>query len=332
MARDNTKETDRDGEIPKGEVAAKSLPGFPAVAGGKRKKSDIVPSDPLGRYLAAVRAIPQITAEEERQLALRVSRDNDSDAAVRLVTAHLRVVVSIAFEFRSQFQNMLDLIQEGTIGLMKAVERFDPFRGVRLPTYAAYWIRAYILKYILDNWRLVRVGTTNVRRRLLYNLNKVTEKLKAAGMEPTVKLLAEHLDASEADVEDVRKSLAARDVSLDMPVSGDSERTYAEVIGDTEPVYDDVLGEEQIKELLKKEVGVFSKGLKASDRTILFERLMNDEPMKLAEIGDKYGITREAVRQAEGRLLKKLEKYLVDKIPGISDFQFVSQRGRRPVK
>ena len=205
------------------------IPPSPAV------DKSVVPYDPLQRYLEMVRRTPRLSPEEEHQLAVRVMRGGDEEAALKLVTSHLWLVVAIAFEFHSQFQNMLDLVQEGNMGLMRAVKRFDPFKGARLPTYASYWIRAYILKYILDNWRLVRVGTTNVRRKLLYNLNQVTQELRAAGLEPSPKLLAEHFKASEEDIRAVQKSLSSADVSIDATVSEDSRRTYAEVIGDKVP-------------------------------------------------------------------------------------------------
>ena len=280
----------------------------------------LAPYDPLQRYLEMVRRTPRLSAEEEQQLAVRVMRGGDEEAALKLVTSHLWLVVAIAFEFHSQFQNMLDLVQEGNMGLMRAVKRFDPFKGARLPTYAAYWIRAYILKYILDNWRLVRVGTTNMRRKLLYNLNNVTQELRAAGMEPSPKLLAEHFKASEEDIRAVQKSLSSADVSIDATVSDDSRRTYAEVIGGKTPDHDETLGDEQMMELVKKNIAEFAQPLKASDRTILYERLMSDEPMTLAEIGEKHGVTREAIRQAEARLVKKLKKYLEEKIPDLKDF------------
>ncbi|GMT42601.1 MAG: RNA polymerase sigma factor [bacterium] len=282
----------------------------------------LVPADPLQRYLHMVREIPRLTPEEEHRLAVRVKRFNDQDAALRLVTSHLWVVINIAFEFRAQFRNILDLIQEGNIGLMQAVKRFDPFRGVKLPSYAAYWIRAYMLKYILDNWRLVRVGTTNVRRKLLFNLGKVTRELQAAGIKPEARLLAEHFSASEKDVRAVQEAITSSDVSLDAKVSDDSKRTYAEVIGEEKPGHDEALGDKQVSELVKKHINEFAKTLRSAERAILYGRLMSDKPLTLAEIGEKHGVTREAIRQTEARLIKKLKKRLEEKIPGISGFSF----------
>ena len=143
----------------------------------------VVPIDPLTAYLNEIRRYECLTEKEERELAIQLHETNDSNAAYRLTTSHLMLVVRIAMTFRRQWQNMMDLIQEGNVGLLKAVKNFDPFRGVRLSSYATWWIRSYILKYMLDNWRLVRVGTTNARRKLLYNLRKEKEKLEQKGFE-----------------------------------------------------------------------------------------------------------------------------------------------------
>lgn len=325
MARNKTKETkEKKGADPNDTEEGKIPKSLPAR--GSKPSGSIVPSDPFQRYLTMVRNTPRLTEDEVRILALRVHKDKDEDAALKLVTAHLRLVVNIAFEFRNQFQNMLDLIQEGNIGLMRAVEKFDPFKGVPLPAYAGYWIRAFILRYILDNWRLVRVGTTNIRRKLLFNLNKVTQELKAAGINPGPKQLAEHFNATEADVVAVQKSLGSSDVSMDAPVADDSERTFAEVIGEEAPGPFDDLSAKELTELVQRHIGEFAKNLKSSDKSILYDRLMSEEPLTLAEIGEMHKVTREAIRQAEGRLIKKLKKYLEEKIPGIGDFQFISKK------
>lgn len=294
----------------------------PALPARAAPPGRLVPADPLQRYLERVRGIPRLSPEEEHQLAVRVHKFNDPDAALQLITSNLYLAVSIAFEFRHQFQNMLDLVQEGNIGLMRAIKKFDPFKGVRLPTYAAYWVRAYILKYILDNWRLVRVGTTNTRRKLLFNLNRVTRELKAAGVDPSPKMLAERFSTSEEDVEAVRMSLAARDVSMEAPVDGADGRTWAESIGSGAPSADERLGDEEVMALVRRQIDGFAEGLKESERAILYERLMSDEPAKLAELGERFGVTREAIRQSETRLIKRLKAHLEEHIPGIGEFGF----------
>ncbi len=285
----------------------------------------LAPSDPLQYYLSMVRSIPRLTPDEEHQLAVRVREHNDADAALKLVTANLWLAVSIAFEFRNQFQNMLDLIQEGNIGLMRGIQKFDPFKGVPLPAYATYWVRAYIIKYILDNWRLVRVGTTNTRRKLLYNLNKATQELRNAGVDPTPKRLAAHFSTTEDEVREVQKSLTARDVSLETPLDAEGGRTYTDIIGDARPTPATEVEAEEMIGMVKRHIADFAKGLKDSDRAILEQRLMSEEPLTLSQIGEQFGVTREAVRQAEVRLMKRLKTYLQEKIPGISDFSFIGR-------
>jgi RNA polymerase sigma-32 factor len=192
-----------------------------------------------------------------------------------------------------------------------------------LPAYASYWIRAYILKYILNNWRLVRVGTTNMRRKLLFNLNKVTREMIAAGIEPSPRLLAEHFSTTQENVIAVQQSLSSRDLSLETPVSEDSAMTLGETIGSGAPPIEDALGESEIMARFKKEVDEFSKPLKESDRMILYKRLMSDDPMTLAKIGERFGVSREAMRQAEERLIIKLKKHLEEKLPEIKGLNLV---------
>lgn len=304
------------------EEAAGPRSALPERAGSS---GPLAPADPLQYYLSMVRSIPRLTPDEEHQLAVRVREHNDADAALKLVTANLWLAVSIAFEFRSQFQNMLDLIQEGNIGLMRAIQKFDPFKGVPLPAYATYWVRAYIMKYILDNWRLVRVGTTNTRRKLLFNLNKATRELRNAGIDPSPKRLAEHFATTEDEVMEVQKSLSARDVSLETPLDGEGSHTYADIIGDARRIPAKEVEEEEVFSMVRLHIADFAKGLKDSDRAILEERLMSEDPLTLSQIGEKFGVTREAVRQAEVRLMKRLKVYLQEKIPGISDFSFINR-------
>ncbi len=323
MTEELEKLHEEDAPSPEEEAAALyAKAALPARTGGG---GTLVPIDPLQQYLQMVRRIPRLTPDEEHQLAVRVQSHNDRDAALQLVTANLWLAVSIAFEFRHQFQNMLDLIQEGNIGLMRAIQKFDPFKGVRLPTYASYWIRAYIIKYLLDNWRLVRVGTTNTRRKLLFNLNKVTQELKSAGIDPTPRRLAEHFATTEEEVTAVQRSLSAYDVSLETPLDGESGPTYAEVLGDGRRTPGDEVADEEMMALVKREIAAFAEELKESDRAILDERLMSEEPRTLAELGERFGITREAVRQAEARLVKRLKAHLQEKIPGIGGLGFIDR-------
>jgi RNA polymerase sigma-32 factor len=229
------------------------------------------------------------------------------------------LVVRIAMSFRRQWQNMMDLIQEGNVGLLKAVKNFDPFRGVRLSSYATWWIRSYILKYMLDNWRLVRVGTTNARRKLLYNLRKEKEKLENQGFTPTPKLLAEHFGVDESDVIDVQASLGAADVSVDTPMREGDESTPAMFLSDNTTASPEENAERnQFLQSLKQEIDGFRKELKPVEQKILSERILSETPRSLQEIADDHNITREAIRQTEQRILKKFKTYVSKNMPDFS--------------
>ena len=190
----------------------------------------LVPRDPFQAYLQEVRKYPALTEEEEKELAILYQETGDLEAAYKLTTANLMQVIKIAMTFKREWQNLMDLVQEGNVGLMKAVKNFDPFRGVPLSAYATWWIKSYILKHILDNGRLVRVGTTNARRKLLFNLKKEKEKLEQQGFDPTTKLLAERFGVDEGEVIDVSASIGAMDVSIDTPSRPDSTMTPAQTL------------------------------------------------------------------------------------------------------
>ena len=288
---------------------------LPAVT----QDSSVAQVDILTAYLNEIRQYENLTENEEQELAIKLRETNDSDAAYRLTTSHLMLVVRIAMTFRRQWQNMMDLIQEGNIGLLKAVKKFDPFRGVRLSSYATWWIRSYILKYMLDNWRLVRVGTTNNRRKLLYNLRKEKEKLENQGFTPTPKLLAEHFGVEESDVIDVQASLGAGDISVDTPMREGEEATPAMFLADHGAISPEENAEQnQFLESLKQEINSFKKELKPIEQKILSERILSETPRSLQEIGNDQNITREAIRQTEQRILKKFKTYITKNRPNLS--------------
>ena len=288
---------------------------LPAVT----QDSSVAQVDILTAYLNEIRQYENLTENEEQELAIKLRETNDSDAAYRLTTSHLMLVVRIAMTFRRQWQNMMDLIQEGNIGLLKAVKKFDPFRGVRLSSYATWWIRSYILKYMLDNWRLVRVGTTNNRRKLLYNLRKEKEKLENQGFTPTPKLLAEHFGVEESDVIDVQASLGVGDISVDTPMREGEEATPAMFLADHGAISPEENAEQnQFLESLKQEINSFKKELKPIEQKILSERILSETPRSLQEIGDAQNITREAIRQTEQRILKKFKTYINKNRPNLS--------------
>lgn len=275
--------------------------------------------DPLAAYLREVRGYENLSEEEEHSLALKYKESGDLKAAYRLTAAHLRMVVRIAVTFKREWNNIMDLIQEGNIGLMKAVKNFDPFRGVRLSTYATWWIRSYMLKYILDNWRLVRVGTTNVRRKLLFNLKKEKEKLEREGFAPTTKLLAERFGVDEGEVIDVDASLGAGDVSLDAPLSAQGSKTHADAFGHDETPEKTVTSA-MFRETLREKIDAFKIGLKPIEREILNDRVLSESPLSLQEIGDRHDVTREAIRQSEQRLLKKFKTYIEEHLPEAAEY------------
>ena len=288
---------------------------LPAVT----QDSSVAKVDILTAYLNEIRQYENLTENEEQELAIKLRETNDSDAAYRLTTSHLMLVVRIAMTFRRQWQNMMDLIQEGNIGLLKAVKKFDPFRGVRLSSYATWWIRSYILKYMLDNWRLVRVGTTNNRRKLLYNLRKEKEKLENQGFTPTPKLLAEHFGVEESDVIDVQASLGVGDISVDTPMREGEEATPAMFLADHGAISPEENAEQnQFLESLKQEINSFKKELKPIEQKILSERILSETPRSLQEIGNDQNITREAIRQTEQRILKKFKTYITKNRPNLS--------------
>ncbi|MBI4666648.1 MAG: sigma-70 family RNA polymerase sigma factor [Nitrospinae bacterium] len=288
----------------------------------------LAPADPLQIYIQKIKQYPALTREEELELAERFRETGDKDAAFRLVTSNLMLVVKISYEFRSQFQNMMDLIQEGNYGLLRAIRKFDPFRGARLSTYASYWIRAYILKYLLDNWRLVKVGTTNVRRKLLYNLRELQAQLEEGGIEAGPKLLAERFGATEQDVIDIQQSLGVSDASLNQPVDDEGKRELGETVASQSADVSEELANRQVMEKFHAAIDKFKQTLRPVDKDLLEHRLLSDNPLTLREIGEKHGVTREAIRQAEERLMKRLKTYLAGELKDVGEVEEAPQKPR----
>lgn len=275
--------------------------------------------DPLAAYLHEIRKYENLMEEEEHKLATLYKETGDQAAVYRLITSNLKLVVQVAMKFKREWQNLMDLIQEGNVGLMHAVKNFDPFRGVRLPVYATWWIKAYILKFLLDNWRLVKVGTTNTRRKLLYNLNKEKEKLEREGFVPSTKLLAERFGVDEQEVIDVQAGLGAADMSMDAPLKEGETVTPAHYLTDGVHPESDV-EKEQFHRILRNLIESFSTDLKPIEQEIINDRILSDNPVSLQEIGARHSITREAVRQTEQRLVKKLKTHLLETLPETADY------------
>ena len=285
------------------------------------KDTAVTPIDPLQKYLAEVRQYALLTKDEEYQLAVNYRENQDKDAAYRLVTSNLRLVVKIALEFhRAWVMNLLDLIQEGNIGLMQAVKKFDPYQGVRLSSYASFWIRAYILRFILDNWRLVKIGTTQAQRKLFFNLQKEKAKLEALGYAAEPKQIAEAMGVKEKEVIQMDQRMSSWEASLDTPIRGDAERSLMEVLPAKEDSIEKKLAKNEIQSLVKVKLNEFKKTLKNKELYLFENRILTEKPATLQEIGNHYGITRERTRQIEEKLLRKIKAFLEEEIPGIEDY------------
>ena len=286
------------------------------------KSTSLVPTDPFRRYMSEARKYPPLSREEEQKLARRYRDTGDREALFRLVTANLMLVVRVAFSFRRAAHNLLDLVQEGNLGLLAAMDRFDPELGVRLPTYAAWWVRAYMVKFLLDNVRLVRVGTTNARRKLLRNLRKEKQKLESQGFEVEPKLLAEHFGVSEQDVKDVQAALDSRDVSLDEPLRNDPDRVRGDLLPDgDQPGVEETVARAELQERAEAAIAEFRRDLKEREQILLDQRILSDDPLTLQALGDRFGTSREAVRQSEARLMTRLKEFLRDRLGDLGRIQ-----------
>lgn len=275
----------------------------------------------LHRYLQEISQHSLLTREETDRLAMKFHEDQDPDAAYRLVTANLRLVVKVSMDFQKYWmQNFLDLIQEGNVGLVQAVKKFDPYRGVKFSYYASYWIRAYILKFIMDNWRLVKIGTTQAQRKLFFSLNKERKLLENQGFKPDAKMLAERLNVKEKEVVEMSQRMDNWDVSLESPVREDSDDDQKSFLPDFGPSVEQKVAEMEIRERMAELLTKLRDNLNEKEQVILAARLLSDEPLTLQNIADQFGISRERVRQIEVNLLKKMKKYLELEVPDIHSF------------
>ncbi len=319
--KDNAATPEKDAEV-LGRVLALKEHEEPQIPLDDSDRVELVRYDPVRHYLLEISKYQPLTPAEEQHLA-RLYRDSgDREAARRLVTSNLKLVVKIAFLYNKVYSNLMDLIQEGNLGLLQAVRKFDPDRGTRLPTYASWWIKAYIIKFILDNFRIVRVGTTNDRRKLLMNLRKEKQKLETQGIAPTPRLIARNLNVSEGDVIDVENSIRAHDLSLDATTSGDSDLYYLETLASTEDLIDEKLAAGELKSLIESKFAQFSQDLGERDRVILQQRLIAEEPLTLQAIADRYGVTREAIRVSEKKLVERVKDYMKEALKGVPEVDF----------
>lgn len=285
-----------------------------------QRERSLVPYDPLQRYLLEIKHYKLLTREEEMELAIRVREHQDQQAAYKLVVSNLRLVVKIAMDFHRYWtKSLLDLIQEGNVGLLQAVRKFDPYRGIKFSYYASFWIKAYMLKYIMENWKLVKIGTTQTQRKLFFNLAKERDKLIAQGFEPEPRLLAERLDVKEEEIEEMSQRLGGGEISLNAPVSDDGKEVYGSFLPDPSVGIDERISEEENRQLLLRKLKEYRSRFSGKELDIFDNRMMSDNPLTLQELGDKYRISRERVRQIQERIVKNIKKWLTDEIPGFEE-------------
>ncbi|NOY70327.1 MAG: sigma-70 family RNA polymerase sigma factor [Deltaproteobacteria bacterium] len=308
--------------IPSRKVAEIKETGGKLPAGGEKASGgNLVPYDPLRRYLAEVSHYSLLTREEEIDLGRRIQEEGDTEAAFVLATSNLRLVVKIALEFqRTWMQNLMDLIQEGNIGLMHAVRKFDPYKNVKFSYYAAFWIKAYILKFIMDNWRLVKIGTTQGQRKLFFKLKKEKQLLIDEGFVPETRLLSDRLGVSEREVREMDQRLDGWDVSMDEPIKDGSGTERGDFFSSDAPSVESQVAKKEVESILKDKIVEFKEQLTERERVIFEKRIFTDSPGTLQEIGDQYNISRERVRQVEKNIIKKMRVFFEKEIPDFKTF------------
>ncbi len=263
----------------------------------------------LQTYLVQINQFPLLSAEEEFDLAVRYRKYNDIRAAHKLITSNLRFVVKVALEYKSYGVKLQDLIQEGNIGLIMAVKKFDPYKGNRFISYAIWWIRAYIQNFIIKTWSLVKIGTTQTQKKLFYKIGKVRKALETdRENEKKYELLAKDLDVSKEHIQEMEQRMASRDLSLDAPFDEKKELTHLDLLQEESPNQEERLAEEQEKEIREREVHKALQRLNEKENFIIKNRIMSDEPLTLQDIGNRLNLSRERVRQIESEALKKLRK------------------------
>jgi RNA polymerase sigma-32 factor len=302
------------------EIEISADDGALPVPAGKDQPA-IAPTDSLARYLSEIRTYPVLSREEEHEIALRYFHHHDADAAVKLVTANLRLVVIVAREYQRAFHNLLDLIQEGNVGLLEAVKQFDPYRGVRFPSYAVWWIRAYVIRYVMNNFRLVKVGTTQAQRRLFFNLKKEKARLESLGFTPSAKQIADVLGVKEKEVIEMDQRLASSsEVSVETPLGHDGGTgTMLDLLPAPGHSAEQDVSDGEFYALMKEKIEEFGSRLKGREAEIYRERLVAEDPLTLQELGDRYGVSRERVRQMEAAVKKKLREYLVAEVRDLDE-------------
>jgi len=265
----------------------------------------------LVQYLNLISSYPLLSPEEEQRLAILYHEHGDEEARKRLITSNLRFVVKVALEYRGYGMKLLDLIQEGNLGLIVALKHFDPYKGYRFISYAIWWIRAYIQNYIMKSWSLVKVGTTQAQKKLFYKMGKIKDiSFDEEQGEEKLHDLASELEIDEEEIERMAERFTARDLSLDAPVGDEQETTFLDFLVDLTPNQEEALAEKERKDFLHREIRRALEKLNGRERVIIEKRIMAEEPATLQELGDLFNISRERVRQIEGVALRKLRKEL----------------------
>jgi RNA polymerase sigma-32 factor len=270
----------------------------------------IVPYSPLEAYLAEIRRFAPLSREEEHEAAVTYSKTQSPEAAYKLVSGSLWLVVKIARDYERVAKNVLDLIQEGNIGLMEAVRNFDPYRGVRFPSYAVWWIRAYIIRYIIANWRMVKIGTTQAQRKLFFNLKKESDRLEREGIYPSTKLLAERLNVKEGEVVEMSQRLGGSDMSLEAPLQDDNDSSLSSVIPSDSESAEEQLAKKQLRGTLASSIAEFESGLSEKEKRIFQGRVLAEDKLTLQELSDALSLSKERVRQIENKLKEKLKAFV----------------------
>lgn len=277
--------------------------------------------DLIQLYLREIAQFPLLSPEKERELTEKYHQTQDPEILKVLIQSNLRFVVKIAFEYVRYGAKVMDLVQEGNMGLIKAVQDFNPYKDVRLTTYAVWWIRSYIQDFLIRNWSIVRIGTTAAQKKLFYNLKKEQDRLERLGMKPAIKQIAANLGVTEKDVEMMSGRMSGGDVSLSNPVNSGSENSQSSMedrIAFQGESAEEVIGEGEQALLFKKALKEFIVELDERERDILENRLLSENPKTLIEIGEVYGFSKERARQLEERIKDKLKDFLARKYPDIT--------------
>jgi RNA polymerase sigma-32 factor len=311
------------GKLSEDEVGLEHIDlNLPVMPGG----DDLISTDPLTQYLARLRYIEPLPTEEQQALAIRFKENDDMRAAQKLVMTNLRLVVKIAREYQRRWANLLDLIQEGNVGLAEAVKRYDPYRGVKFTSYAQYWIRAMILNYLMNHFQPVKIGSTRAGRKLFYNLKKAREQLRRQGFMATPNLIADMLGVDEAEVVRVSEYLDSPPISIDAKAPGYDKTTYGELIPSQSESPEDAAAQGEINVKLAQTIGLFGQSLDDDrNKAIWHERMIAEDPVSLVVLGDRFGVSKERIRQIEVQIRKRFKTFLIGRHGEDVQFEFIER-------